>query len=815
MTMPIRLKILLACVALTAVTVLMGSFSHRAQRQLGIVAVSLYDDTFLAMSYLRSAESKLVRAEARHLDDLALRDHQAAAALFTATLADIKADLEVATQRAMSEAGKLASERLSVEVSDLESMFVARMDHPAAPRDIIRQLENSFETVIEIYAADGYEQRTAAGAIVERIGLQTRWMIGLAVAAALAIGVVLARSIVPTMHHAVRIAKSVAGGTLDNEIRVPPRRWGEAAQLLQALDVMQASIRDAMGRIHRLMEEQASYHASEAAAQHVRFEAALSNMVQGLCLFDATGRLAVFNRRFAEMFGTREIGAEAGDVFPDVSTAGLLRTPGSDAGYLTAALPDGRFIAVSHCILVDGGWVTTYEDISERIQAEAHIAHLALHDSLTGLPNRVALREHLSRALPVLPNEKLAVLCLDLDRFKIVNDTLGHMVGDALLQAVAERLGACVRKTDLVVRQGGDEFLIVQRYRSGSDEAEALAQRIITVLAEPFNIDGHRLSIGTSIGIAFADQATQSGETLLNSADLAMYRAKAEGGSRFRLFEAAMDEEMRVRRHLELDLRTALINDEFELFYQPLVNARDGTATGFEALLRWRHPKRGMVPPVVFIPVAEEIGLINDIGAWVINQACQDAASWPGGLKVAVNLSPLQFQDTSLPGIVSAALISSQLNAGCLELEITESLLLQDDQMVLQILHDLKGMGARIAMDDFGTGYSSLSYLRRFPFDKIKIDQSFIRGLSGADDCTAIVRAVISLGQSMGMTVNAEGVETAQQLATLQHEGCGEVQGYFFSKPRPASDVVAMLQDLASLDFADESAGVPLYSIEN
>jgi diguanylate cyclase (GGDEF)-like protein len=795
------LKILAACIALTGVTLLMGSFSQRAQRDLGQVATRLYDDAFLAMNYLRSAESKLVRAEAEYLSSAEAQrpgGEAEAQGAFATALADAGADLEVARTRAMSAEGDAVTRRLATEMAGLAATLALQDRSPALLMDALRQVGHSFETAIEIYGADGFQQRAAAGEIVARTAERMQWAIVMAVVAALVISTLLTRSIVPAMTHAVQVAKAIAAGSLDNPI--PPQRRrarGEAAQLLRALDAMQTSIRDALGHIRALMDQQASSHADATAAQHARFEAALSNMVQGLCLFDAEGRLAVANRRFAEMFGQPAAGIGVQALFADAAVSALRpRGAGMPDGAASSVtmLPDGRFIAVAHRAVAGGGWVTTFEDVTERVEAEARIAHLARHDALTGLPNRVALREHMQQVLPAGGTGQLAVLCLDLDRFKIVNDTLGHPVGDALLRAVSERLAACVRKTDLVVRQGGDEFAVVQRCHGGPEEAAVLARCIIAALSEVFQVEGHQISIGTSVGIVLAGGQNWSTEDLIKSADLALYRAKSEGGGIFRFFEAGMDEEMRFRRQLEVDLRGALAKEELELFYQPLVHVGSGRVSGFEALIRWRHPVRGLVSPAVFIPLAEEIGLIKPIGAWVLRRACADAALWPDGVKVAVNLSPVQFRDSSLPGIVSAALQSSGLAAERLELEITESLMLLDDRAVLTILHDLRALGARIAMDDFGTGYSSLSYLRRFPFDKIKIDQSFIRGLAEQGDSAAIVHAVISLGQSLGMTVNAEGVETEAQLSALRLQGCGEVQGYLFSPPRPGSEVLAMMQ---------------------
>ncbi|MDJ0389989.1 bifunctional diguanylate cyclase/phosphodiesterase [Roseomonas sp. E05] len=406
--------------------------------------------------------------------------------------------------------------------------------------------------------------------------------------------------------------------------------------------------------------------------------------------------------------------------------------------------------------------------------------------------------------------EGVAVLCLDLDRFKAVNDSLGHPVGDALLQAVAVRLRECVHETDLVVRLGGDELAVVQEGASQPAEAAAAATRIIVALLARFDVAGHQVSAGDSIGIALAGPGSTDADALMRCADLALYRAKEDGRGTLRFFEPGMDEQMRVRRELEADLGAALGQGELALFYQPLMDTQRGCVGGFEALLRWQHPVRGTVSPAVFIPLAEETGMIMAIGAWVIRKACADAARWTAPVKVAVNLSPVQFRDRSLPHIVAEALAESGLAPTRLELEITESLLLLDDEKVLEILHGLRALGVRIAMDDFGTGYSSLSYLRRFPFGKIKIDQSFVRGMMEQKDCAAIVSTVVSLGRLLGMSVNAEGVETREQFLALREQGCGEVQGYLFSPPRPASEVAAMLDGIGQAVTQEPALAGPL-----
>jgi diguanylate cyclase (GGDEF)-like protein len=791
--MTIRLKILIGCLALTSVTVLLGGFVRESQRDLGVVAVRLYDEAFLAMSYLRTAQNGLVRVEGSFRMALITgmsEEGGATREVFAAALPELAENLEVARERAMSPAGRAAVERLGSSLANL-----ARAARTAGPTEILAGLERAeaaFNTAVEIYTADAFRDRRSVGQLIERTAWQTKLAIAGSLLVAFAITVLLARSIVPAVRRAVGVAEAIAAGRLDNQIEVHGR--SETAQLLRALSAMQASIRV-------LMAAQASNHAGQLAAQHACFDAALSNMVQGLCLFGPDGRLAVANRRFTEMFGTPQPGATPQELFADDGLINLLDA-GADAEKSFARdLLDGRSFNIAQRSIAGGGWVATYEDVTETRRSEARLVHMAHHDALTGLPNRELFREHMQRAMArVRRGGALAVLCLDLDRFKTINDTLGHPVGDALLRAVSARLLACTREMDLVARLGGDEFAIIQETSAQPHEATALARRVVEAFAAPFEVGGHQVVVGTSIGIAFATIALANNEldgtdAVLKCAEMALYRAKTEGRGTWCFFEAEMDTQMQERRALELDLRRALSEQQLEVFYQPLVNAEHGTVGGFEALLRWHHPERGMVSPAVFIPLAEEIGLIGAIGAWVLHRACSDAATWPGHLKVAVNLSPAQFRGRVLTADVAAALASSGLPAALLELEITESLLIGDDQAVLATLHELRSMGARISMDDFGTGYSSLSYLRRFPFDKIKIDQSFVSGLGVDADCAAIVRAVIGLGRSLGITVNAEGVETAEQMAALRAEGCGELQGYLFSRPRPAKDVLKMLLD--------------------
>lgn len=434
-------------------------------------------------------------------------------------------------------------------------------------------------------------------------------------------------------------------------------------------------------------------------------------------------------------------------------------------------------------------------DITERKRAESRLAFMAQHDGLTGLPNRILLRQRLDELLVSTrrSGDKVAVLFIDLDNFKAINDTLGHAIGDKLLKGVTKRLKSSLREEDSVARLGSDEFAVVQAGIQRPEDVAFLARRLIDAVSEPYLFDGHTIVSGASIGIAIAPGDGDDAEKLLKNADMALSRAKSEGNATFSFFESEMDARAQTRRRIEIDLRDAIENSVLQPYYQPLVDLKSGRITGFEALVRWPHPERGMIPPGDFIPVAEETGLINAVGGLMLRRACMDAAKWPDEVRVAVNLSPLQFRVGNLLSVVMDALKHSGLSARRLELEITETLLLDKSDQVLATLHALRALGVRISMDDFGTGYSSLSYLRSFPFDKIKIDQSFVRDLDTNHDGQAIVRSIISLGKGLGVTITAEGVETEAELSCLRSEGCDEGQGFLFSRARPNGEITQLL----------------------
>jgi diguanylate cyclase (GGDEF)-like protein len=539
-----------------------------------------------------------------------------------------------------------------------------------------------------------------------------------------------------------------------------------------------------------------------------RIDIALNNMAHGLCMFDAEQKLIVCNRTYVQMYGlTPELSrpgtalqaienyrASVGNAAianpEQMAAASAIHT--REASAFTQELMDGRIVAVSQRPMQDGGWVAVHEDITERRRAEAKIAHLARHDMLTNLPNRVLFREHLEHAFEqVQPGRGFAVHCFDLDHFKTVNDTLGHPIGDELLKLVAARLIEAVSATDFIARIGGDEFAVVQTNVRRPEQCSQLASRIVELVSRPYDIDGRHIVIGASIGIAMAPSDGSNPDLLLKNADMALYLAKGDGRGTHRFFEREMDKRLQSRRALELDLRKAISNGEFEVYYQPIHYLQTGKISGFEALLRWNHPERGMISPADFIPLAEETGLILPLGEWVLRTACSQAAKWAQPVGVAVNLSAMQFKGRNLVQLVLNALATSGLVAARLDLEITESVLLQDETHTLGLLHQLREIGVQISMDDFGTGYSSLAYLRNFPFDKIKIDRSFVRDMMVRKDCQAIIRAVVGLARSLGITTIIEGIETKEQLETAKLEGCDEGQGYLFAKPMPEREIAA------------------------
>lgn len=546
------------------------------------------------------------------------------------------------------------------------------------------------------------------------------------------------------------------------------------------------------------------------AALAGQFDTALNNMPHGLSMFSADGRLAVMNHRFIEMMQLSDDfvqrGASAADICDACVLSGaisaaaaqqiLYEIESSQRGDIITSDPDpgkNRSLDWTFQPMAGGGTVVLVEDITERKDAEARISHLARYDELTALPNRVNFRDEIGRLLAMQHGDhRSALLFVDLDQFKQVNDTLGHPCGDQLLCAVAERLREMLRPEDFVARFGGDEFVVFQQNIHSHEDAAALARRIVDRLSERYKIDNHLVEIGASVGIAMIAPGV-SADTLLKNADMALYRAKADGRGTFCFFRDEMAQIVEARRILELDLRKALANEEFELFYQPLINLKSGKVSTCEALLRWNHPARGTVSPVDIIPVAEDMGLIVDLGRWILRKACMECMKWPEAVSVAVNFSPQQFHQRDVLSEVRYALEVSGLPAHRLEIEITESSLLHNTELTHDVLSQLRSLGVRISLDDFGTGYSSLSYLHNFPLQKVKIDRSFLEGID-SDRPLTLLRGVARLSADLGMSVVVEGIETNEQLELISADGAvTEAQGYLFSRPVPAVRIRQLL----------------------
>ena len=580
--------------------------------------------------------------------------------------------------------------------------------------------------------------------------------------------------------------------------------WSVRERLLLALVVSLAMVAGWLLRRHQLTKQR-------MASERRQLSIAVNNIPQGLVLYDGSARIITCNQPYLEMFGLspdvarpgytmqrliahrKETGSFEGDVDEFCNAIIQKVSLGKTTRQLTQT-PGGRAIEIINRPLKEGGWVATIEDITERTRADEKIAHLAHYDALTDLPNRTLFRARLEQALEAMrPGEQLAVLYIDIDEFKGVNDALGHPIGDELLKGVAGRLRGCLKDTDVAARLGGDEFAVIQSAITHLSETTRLVDEIHSAIREPFECMGHLITTDASIGIALSPADGLDLDELLRNADLALYGAKGDGRRTYRFFEAGMDQRARARRNLELDLRQAIVDGDLEVHFQPIVDIESGQINTCEALLRWQHPERGMIPSTEFIPIAEETGLINQLGQWVLSTACAEAVNWPDHVRVAVNVSPVQFGSKTLSLNVAATLASSGLAASRLELEITEAVLIRDDDAALEVLHQLRKVGVRVALDDFGTGYSSLSYLQRFPFDKIKIDRSFIKDLAGPGASSSIVQAVVNIAAASDMMTTAEGVETEQQRNLLFILGCNEMQGHLFSPAVSAADVRRLL----------------------
>lgn len=547
-------------------------------------------------------------------------------------------------------------------------------------------------------------------------------------------------------------------------------------------------------------------------AQDLRMRAILDNLAHGLSLYDRHERLVACNQQFLDIYRLPAELGQPGTSFEEVLAARVLGNThvGDDSeGYVAdrlSAVREGRIlggihrlnsgqvISMTHQPMSDGGWVSTHKDVTELHNMQAELTHLAYHDALTGLPNRTMFYRRIGNAFNnIAASGSFAVLCLDLDGFKPINDMLGHAAGDALLREFAARLAACLGPDDTAARMGGDEFVVLHR-QATAESALELAQGISQAISAPYDLDGQVVSIAVGIGIACADQDGGDTDALLHSADLALYAAKRAGRGSIRFYEAALGRAEALRRRAEVELRRAIEQGELELHFQPILELATQNFAGFEALLRWRHPDRGLVSPAEFIPIAEDTGLIVPMGEWVMREALAEAARWPGELRIAVNVSTVQLLRGNLVTTLTQALAASGLRHDRVEIEITESVFLENSEQALATLRQLRALGVRVALDDFGTGFSALGYLLAFPFDKIKIDGTFVRALSSTDGASAIVTAVADIGRRLNMSTTAEGIETAEQLRHAHAAGYTEAQGYLISRPMARDAVRALLR---------------------
>jgi diguanylate cyclase (GGDEF)-like protein len=798
--MSLRAKFTIGWVLVAILAIGLAGFGVHALSVTSDLIVRLYDRPLMGVNYARAASGDL--AEARRVAALSpVPDPETSPAVLASLRHmqwDIAQDLRIVAERVQDAGVASVLVRARTSVDEWFRSEESILSPPA-------------EGLVALPTQAAVERQGAAAMRASHMTLAT--LAGCIIVLSGLFILLFARLVIRPVLDATRIAEDVAAGNMTT-IATTTRR-DEIGRLMTCLGTMQAQLLSRQQRTLSLLAEkdQASQTLRDI---NLRFDTALNSMSHGLLMCDRDGRVVVINRQVCDMHGIHPESVPSNATYRDVLALSVAagNHPGSSIDDLLAerasalqtgqsasairTIPGGRTIAISFEPLPNSGWIATHEDISARRKSEEQIAFLARYDALTGLPNRTQFQKRLAHALAQLGRgQGFALLCLDLDEFKSVNDTLGHVAGDAVLREAADRLRDAVRAIDTVARMGGDEFAILQLGISDASQVEHLARRIIDIIGKPYDVEGHHLVIGVSIGISLAPGDSSHPVQLIKNADLALYRAKRDGRGTWHFFEPSMDAKARERRELGLDLRNAMVLGQLELHYQPFVSCGRRSLSGFETLLRWRHPTRGMVQPTEFIPIAEDIGLIGPIGDWILQHACAEAATWPSHLRLAVNLSPLQFRSRTLVSTVADALQRFGIAPERLELEITESVPLQAHQPTLQILFALRDLGLRIALDDFGTGYSSLSYLRSFPFDTIKIDRSFVSELPPNEECAAIVRAITVLGSSLGVSITAEGVETEVQFDALAAAGCTEIQGYLFSRPVPADALPALITRLA------------------
>ncbi|MAP17921.1 MAG: hypothetical protein CL626_02510, partial [Aurantimonas sp.] len=789
--MSIHLRLIIGSSIFAVLALLFAAFSYHSQSVSLGFAQNFYDGGIDPLGRLQVAKGKTVAlAESLGAQETASGD-DAQVRLDPAmrTISSIKADVQTALAQSGSAEVRAMLSELLYPLSRLEASG-GNMSARMAAREIA-STALVLDRAVTAMNADLVQTKSEAVGAIESARLRN-----LAGLAAILIGmagfaVFLSRSVGASLRRVSGLARNLASGIECDMIEA--RGPSEVRDVLNALRQMQEHCE----KLETMMLDKVDLMAGRLNTQQDQLTAALNNMTQALCMLDGQKRMILCNETFTELFGDHPAGTNARDFFTDARLTGRV-APNDTASHIQE-VGEGQIMEVKRRGMSGDGLLITFEDITEREAIARRLQHLSGHDALTELPNRGVFAEILDEALGK-GRKALTIAVIDIRGFKTINDTYGHPVGDAILRQCGARLIEKAGAKATVARLGGNEFAVILLGGRSAADAEDLARSMVASFDEPFEVEGRNISAAGSVGALYVAGGKRpvdlDAAIALQNCDLALYQAKQSAGSSYRMFQPSMRQKLQQRRELEIDLQKAIEEGQFELFYQPFVDTGRRAISGFEALLRWNHPERGRVSPSTFIPLAEETGMITEIGLWALETACEQAASWVSDLAISVNLSAVQFKSPTLVADVRRVLAKSGLQPSRLQIEVTESLFLDEGDKVLSILTEFRRMGLTISMDDFGTGYSSLGYLNRFPFDKIKIDQSFVRDMSRPENI-AIVRSVIGLSNALDMRVIAEGIETPEQMRILYAEGCREMQGYYFSRPRPASDLPKMLVEIA------------------